>query len=84
MNSKNIGLFGMAAAGLALLVVAIELLWVSVYRVRPISDGTVDAYSIERLMVDVEAIRRMDLVEPTLPKLVRPDCRSVRYPDPAP
>ena len=72
MKSKHIGLAGLLVAGVALLAVVTQLLWASWHQVRPFAMGrALESYSSARLMVDVAAVTRMDLVEPTLPNLVK-------------
>lgn len=67
------GLCGLALVGLALLTMAGELLWVGWHRVRPLGGGPgFPSYPLERLIVDTDAVRQMDMVEPTLSKLVQP------------
>ncbi len=74
MKSKYIGLLGVIIAGVALLAVATQLLWAGQQQVRPFALGAaLESYSSERLMVDAAAVARMDLVEPTLSKLVKPE-----------
>lgn len=73
MKSKHVGLFGLALAGLALLIVASELLWLGWSSDRLLALGGYRSYSLERLTIDTAAVSRMDLVEPTLPKLVQPE-----------
>ena len=79
MKDKYTGTIGAAMAGLALLVIAGELLWASWYRVGPAALGAaVDTYASEMLVVDLDAVGRMDLVEPTLSKLVQPTAVTVQ------
>ena len=73
MKSKHIGLLGLALAGLAVLIVAGQLLWLSWSSDRLLGLGGYPSYSLERLTIDTAAVSRMDLVEPTLPKLVQPE-----------
>ncbi len=74
MKNKQVGLVGMAFAAMALLAIAAQVFWVSWNQVRPLALGTaLDGYSYERLLVDTGAVERMDLVEPTLPNLVKPE-----------
>ena len=73
MKNKLAGLYGGVLAGLSMVLVAGQLLWAGWHPYRPLSLATaVDAYASERLLIDPEAVRQMNLVEPTLPKLVRP------------
>lgn len=73
MKGKHVGLFGLVLAGLAVLIVAIELLWLGWSSDRLLTLGGYRPYSLERLTIDTAAVSRMDLVEPTLPKLVQPE-----------
>lgn len=73
MKNKLAGLYGGVLAAVSLVLVGAQLLWSFWNPPRPLSLATaVDAYASERLIVDPEAVRQMNLVEPTLPKLVRP------------
>ena len=74
MKNKHIGMVVIIIASAAFLAVAAQVLWVNLNPQRPNVLGIVlDAYSYERLLVDNDAVERMDLVEPTLPNLVKPE-----------
>jgi len=76
LKSKYIGLTGMVIAGIALSAVMVQLLWASWSQIRAQDLANTTSYSTDRLIVDTEASKRMDLVEPTLSKLVKPKIQS--------
>lgn len=73
MKNKDTGFIGATIAGVALALVAGQLLWASWRTVLPNSvGGGFRGYASERLVIDPSAVNRMNLVEPTLPNLVKP------------
>ena len=74
MKNKHIGLVGLVLVGLAVFVLVSELMWASWHQVSPFAlSSALDSYSSERLLVDAGAVSQMDLVEPALPNLVKPE-----------
>jgi hypothetical protein len=72
VKSKYTGLVGLVIAGAALLVIGTQFMLTGWNQPRSRASQTVlEAYSSTELMVDPDAVARMDLVEPTLPKLVK-------------
>ncbi|MCG6872537.1 MAG: hypothetical protein LJE84_09620 [Gammaproteobacteria bacterium] len=79
MKSKHVGLAGLGITAAAALAIGLQLLLASWNAVRPPAiQSILDTFPSERLLVDSQAMARMDLVAPTLSSLVKPEAVASR------